>query len=207
MQKIHEIKSAVHQLPDKKRYAEFITAVLSVPVLITVLIMNVNNLRKTNPPSPASQAVVMGTTPSPEPTVTRTHSPTEKPAKTTVSPTLAPSPTNAPVAGCKKEVGPVEITSPDEGETVTRNPVGIDIGKRNDEYCEVVWSYRINDDSWSEYIDKSIFLYNLPPGEKTIEVKVKSIASSDQKVLRRTFIIPGTPTTTPTATTSANAAQ
>lgn len=191
MEKIHKLKSAVHALPDKKRYAEFITAVLSVPVLITVLIMNMNNLKKTN-------SVVPETTPTPTVAVT---TPKAK------EPTEFPTPSIAPVTSCTKEVGPIEIASPKENEIIETNPISIDIERQGNSFCEVVWSYRINNDPWSEYIDKSIFLYNLSPGEKTIEVKVRSIASTDQKILKRIFIVPGKDDPIPTPTTASSSAS
>ena len=42
---IDRIKSWYRALPDKKRYIEFVTALLTVPVLITVLISNFNSLK------------------------------------------------------------------------------------------------------------------------------------------------------------------
>lgn len=191
---IHKTKAALKHLPEKKQYVELVTAVLSVPLMITVLLLNLGNLRKTDTP----------VTPTPTPTLavtTNRVSPTDiitVPIPTAIVPTINLSP-----GVCTKEVGPVEIASPKENETLTQDPICIDITRKSNNYCEVVWSYRINDDQWSEYTDKSICLYNLSSGQKNVEVRVKSIASSDQTVLKRSFqVVKDTPT--PTSTTSAN---
>ncbi len=193
MKKIQDIKQAMSNLPDKKRYAELLTAVLSIPVLITVLLLNINNLRpKTQEPSTIATQSGMSTTSY------------QLPTQQNLSPSQQQTPTISPPQACIKEVGPIDITSPEEGEVITQNPVCIDIQRNNQNYCEVAWSYRINNDPWSEYIDKAICLYNMTPGEKTIEVRVKSIASSDQTILKRTFTIPALPTPTQIATSSSS---
>lgn len=192
MKPIHSLKNTVSNLPEKKRYAELLTAVLSIPVLITVLLLNINNLKPktTEPQQIATQSGAPLATQQPTTVIIQT-------------PTEGPTPSLTPPQACIKEVGPIEITSPEEGQIIASNPICIDIERSNPNYCEVAWSYRINNDPWSEYFDKAICLYNLPPGQKTIEVKVKSIASSNQTTLKRSFIIPGFPTVTPTASISA----
>lgn len=117
-----------------------------------------------------------------------------------VSPSLAPSPTI-----CLKEIGPIAIRSPEENATVTSNPLQIFIDYDQGDYCSVVWSYRLNDGTWSEYGDNDIVIYNLPSGKKTLELRVKSIASPASKTLKRTFTYTNpqetiTPTSTPTPT-------
>ena len=166
-------------LPDKKKYIEFVTAVLSVPVLITVIISNVSNLRgneteETAEPTPTTIIkYVTGEVQDPE----RNEKPTP-----TQTPTASPTP-----GECKKEVGPVDISYPEEGGVVTENPVTITISYHPGEFCAVVWSYRINGSSWSPFDDKSIALYGMTAGEKKLELKVKSIASGSEKTLNRTF--------------------
>lgn len=180
-----------HALPEKKKYVELITSVLTVPVLLTVIFSNVTNLAdkdKQNAPAPTHtiERVLPATT------VVRTIN--------EATPT-SPLPTVTDGV-CKKEIGPVEILAPKEGETVTEEPVTIDIS-HNDEYCSIVWSYRINNSGWSDYTDKAINLYNLSSGSKTLEVRIKSIASKDETLLKRNFIyknLSETPTPTPTPT-------
>ena len=43
-----KIKKWYRAMPDKKRYIEFITALLTIPVLLTVLITNLSNIRQNN---------------------------------------------------------------------------------------------------------------------------------------------------------------
>ncbi|MFC1647245.1 hypothetical protein ACFL1A_03090 [Patescibacteria group bacterium] len=194
MKIIEKTKSWYRGLPDKKRYIEFFTAILTVPVLLTVIITNVNNLKsqsqKDNKDQTPSQT-------SSQPVVTIIERVVKDENNT------APTTTAAQLSECKKEVGPVEIVYPDEAEKVNKNPICIDISYRTGDYCAVVWSYRINGSSWSDYNDKSICLYNLDPGDKKLELKVKSIASGDEVILKRNFTVEQTvDIPTPTEATS-----
>lgn len=180
-----KIKQFYKSLPEKKGHVEFITAILTIPVLLTVIFNNVDaiNGKKTAGSEQAKQTV--------------TVVPVEVREKT-----AEPKPSNA-AEQCKKEVGPVSIASPKEEEAITGDPVTIDIDYQTGEYCAVAWQYRINGGNWSGYTDKSISLYNLSPGEKTLEVRVKSIASGDEKLLTRKFSHVNDTTPTPTASDAA----
>lgn len=189
---IERTKSWWRALPDKKRYVEFLTALLSVPVLLTVVILNINNLKNQNQSKTASPT-------SPPPVVTIIQPPaTTAPA---ASPMGNPSPTLP--AQCTKAVGPVSITAPEEGDTVTGDPVCVVINRQDAQYCSVVWSYRINGGAWSDYTDSTICMYGLTPGAKKLDLRVKSLVSSDQVTLTRNFTVAGaTPTPTPPAASS-----
>lgn len=163
-------------LPAKKQYVEFFTAILTVPVLLTVIILNVSNLR---------QEEAKDTKPEPTPRIiisvpdTRSQTETANDTDTTANTT--------PAEACKKEIGPVDIASPSEGETVTTNPLIISIDREGEGYCAVVWSYRINSGRWSDYDDKSIALYNPPNGQVTLELRVKSVVTGQERLLSRKF--------------------
>ena len=43
---LEKFKDWYRNLPDKKRYIEFVTAILTVPVLITVIISNVSRINE-----------------------------------------------------------------------------------------------------------------------------------------------------------------
>lgn len=168
-----KIKTWYKNLPDSKKHIEFFTAILSVPVLMTVLLINLSNLinNKKEPlptPTPIEKIVVM-TNP--------------------VSPSASSSPTFTPTAlpECRKEVGPVIITSPVEGQLINKDPVCLKIDYMVIDYCSVVYSYKIDKGDWSEYTDKQICLYNLEPGPKTLELRVKSSQSDDEVILIRNF--------------------
>lgn len=179
-----KIKKWYRELPDKKKHVELLTALLSVPVLITVILINLGNLNQNKnkqPSSPTTPIQIEIKTPSPQISVTSTQNPT--------------------FGECKKEVGPVSIESPEENETITNNPVCIEISYKLGEYCAVAWSYKINDGPWSSYTDKDICLYNLPDGDKKLKLNVKSIASIDEKTLERNFVYDGESTS---ATSSAS---
>lgn len=188
-----KIRRWYRRLPDKKQYLEFVTALLTIPVLLTVIISNVQTLQR-------QKQNDVSVTPIPSPTVQET-----KPVSintTTPSPTvtISTTPSMTPSAACIKEVGPVSIVYPEEGSTVTKDPVCIDISRTGVDYCAVVWSYRINGGNWSDYTDKSICLYGLSGGSKTLELRVKSIVTGAETILTRTFTV--SVTATPTSTTS-----
>jgi hypothetical protein len=191
-------------LPEKKQYVEFFTALLTVPVLITVLALNLNNLKTTNK-KPTTQNTTVNSSSNNTPEKIYISAPTSAAVPVnTISVTEAP---------CKPGIGSISIDSPQEGDTVSDNPVSIDISYKTNGYCQVVWSYRINGGGWSDYDDKSIALYNLPQGNIKLDLRVKSIVSDDQKTLTRNFVYKGNTvaaTATPiengtkTSSTSAN---
>ena len=123
---------------------------------------------------------------------------TPSPAAATSTPSVTPS------AQCKKEVGPISIVYPKEGTTISKDPVCLDISRTGEDYCAVVWSYRINGENWSDYTDKSICIYRLSAGTKNLELRVKSIVTGDETILTRTFTVLETATPTPTSTSSAS---
>jgi hypothetical protein len=178
------------KLPEKKPYIEAVTAVLSVPVLITVIMLNLNNLNaaKTEIPTPTPQPkkeVVYVPVESKTPAKTQVQeATTTPPAKSTPTITTSTDP-------CKPEIGPVSISSPAEGETVTDNPASVIINYKTGDFCAAVWSYRVNNGNWSNYDDKSLALYNLPDGNIKIDLRVKSIVSGEEKTLTRNFIYNG----------------
>lgn len=183
----NKVKDWYKGLPDKKKYFELVTAFLSIPVLLSVFLTNVNNLNEKSKESPspavAGESKREGVTVVPIEIVRDRYE-----EATTVFPTEKPAiELSASPASCKRTVGPVEIRSPREGERVTQTPVYLVIGYQIEEYCAVVWSYRINGGSWSEFDDKSIALFDMQPGEKVLELRVKSIASSDEVLLDRRF--------------------
>lgn len=180
-----KILLSTRNIPGKKTYIEFFTALLSVPVLITVIMLNINNLKNTNksnvatpPPAQKQEKIYI-------PVTTTTQNTDKNSAPQAISVT----PSNQ---ACKPEIGPVSISAPAEGDTVTDNPASIIITYKTGEYCAAVWSYRLNDGTWSAYDDKSIALYNLPQGDIKIDVKIKSIVTGDEKILTRNFIYNGT---------------
>lgn len=193
---ISRTKHWYRSLPDKKRYLEFVTAFLSIPVLLTVLINNVSTLKHqsapVNEPTP-TQTIIYFPTVNDTQTNTQTENPTPKPQST-------------PVGQCTPGIGPVDIAYPDDGETVTSDPVCLDITRQSNEYCAVVWSYRINNSAWSDYTDRSICMYGLTDGKKQLDLRIKSIVSGEERVIRRTFTVEGHSSPTPTSTASATPA-
>ena len=181
---IERLRSWYRGLPDKKRYLEFITALLTIPVLLTVLLSNVTNLQN------QKKAEI---TPTPTQVIaTPSSKPTDVPAKLPNT-----SPTVTPAAQCIAGIGPIEIAYPEEGSTLSEDPICLDIPRSGGNYCSVVWSYRINGSGWSNYTDREVCMYNLSPGTKQLDLRVKSIVSGEEKILRRTFTVAGSVTPTP----------
>lgn len=190
MQKLRKMFSKILRTPkkliDRKHYFEFIAAILSIPVLITVFLLNVNSLKTMGKSS---------VTPTPE----------IKPEKVYITvPVNNTGGLNSdikviPTSGqCVAEVGAIDIDSPTEGEVVMDNPVNIIVDYQAGKYCDAVWSYRINGGDWSDYDDKSIALYNIPQGDVRLDLRAKSIVSGDEKDLTRNFVYKGKAVSTPT---------
>lgn len=194
MKKITSAFKSLNKLPERKHYVEFITAALSIPVLITVILVNLNNLKGNSKNQPI--------TPTPAQTTKEVIIHDQPITVKDVIPTQAT--TSAKQEVCKKEVGPISIEYPKEGATITDNPVNIIIKYTDDSYCSVVWSYRINGGSWSEYSSNAPSIYNMPNGNVTFDLRVQSTASQDQDQLERKFIYNGStqssPSPTPTIT-------
>lgn len=198
---LENIKTWYRGLPDKKRYIEFITALLTVPVLLTVLISNISNINN-NKKSEEKNVPTVSVSPV-EKIVTITERIIEKEASST--PTFTPTPTTA--KECKKEVGPVKISSPVEGQLMNNNPVCISISYQVGEYCSVNWSYRLDEGDWSDFTDKEICLFNMDPGPKSLELRVRSTQSDDEVSLIRNFYYKTKDTPTPTPTPTPDAAS
>jgi hypothetical protein len=206
-----EVKEWIRQLPERKKYIDVITAIMSVPILLTVMVTNISNLtpkkdanastKTENKLSPTITEVIKIVPVEVHDNNTTNNEVESKPSptpidiiRTTVTPTSSPS--------CKKEVGPVSIISPVENESVSTDPTCIDISYKSGEYCGATWAYRIDGGSWSEYMDNSICIHNISNGAHKLELKVKSNSSADEKLLIRNFVYSGqnSVTTTVTAT-------
>lgn len=189
-------------LPDKKKYVEVITASLSIPVLLSVVLVNYFNIQEKRSRDTIVPTITQEKQTNQSPTIiTIIQKPDES---ATPFPTIPISPTQSITnEECIKDIGPITITTPEENEIVSENPLAIDIRYDQGDYCSVVWSYRINKSKWSEYIDDNILIYNMDSGVKTLELRVKSIVSDANKNIKRTFIYENTsivisPTLTPT---------
>lgn len=169
-------KKSENPLIKKKPYIEFLTAFLSIPVLISVLLLNFNSIKNLNAKP----------TPTPMPGVNAQAGFFAEPIGTEKPGT--PTPMGATEAPCLNGLGPVNVTSPEENDEVTDNPVTVDISYDDRRYCAAAWSYRINGGSWSGYDDRSVALYNLPQGPIKFELRVKSISGDDSKTVTRNFI-------------------
>lgn len=194
---VEKVKNEFKNLPDRKKYAEAISALLTLPVLITVLLLNVNNLKKTN----TSATALPTAAPTVEVIKEIVNYPTASLQPTpSLMLTSTPAPDTTPQK-CTPQIGPVQITSPDDGELVTSNPLTIEIGRTSDAYCAIVWSYRLDNGNWSDYSNTTISVFNLAAGKKKLDVKVKSVVTSSEIILTRNFVYQSDqPTTAPSPT-------
>ena len=174
------LKKSIKEFHTKKPHIEFFTALLTIPVLLTVIILNFNNLKgDSSKDTPKNETIVITQPAGSEKEVIVTQ------------------------PACEPGLGDISIISPEEGDEVNSNPVMVDIKYDSGEFCEAVWSYRINNGTWSAYDDRSIALYNLPNGNVKLDLRVKSVVNSDQKSLTRNFEYTGASASpTPTATLS-----
>lgn len=184
-------KELIRALPNKKQYIEFFTAILSVPIMLTVLVLNINNLKPKDPspitPEEKKEVIVV--------------SPEIRGAATTTLPTEKKE-------ACTEDLPGVEIVTPESEETVSKQPVCISPKIEEGDYCSVVWRYNVNNTSWSEYDNKGFCLYNLPSGHTTVRLQVKSIVTGEEKEIIREFTYAGPITTpSPTVTDSSTASS
>lgn len=181
-----KFKKEIKEFHTKKPHIEFFTALLTVPVLLTVIILNLNNLKEEDKKDPAPAPIVINQTPNS----------TNKDAE--------PKEIIVTKVACEEGIGDISISNPDENEAVSDNPLNVDIDYDAGEFCNVVWSYRINNGNWSSYDDRSIALYNLPTGDVRFELRVKSVVGNDTKTLTRRFTYSGDvqDSVTPTPTIS-----
>jgi hypothetical protein len=199
---INGFKEWYSGLSGKKHHVEFITAVLTVPVLLTVIIVNLSNLNQQKNAA-KKQPETEKTTPI-QIIITGGEKQSVKDEVPTPRVTQPENNLSTTPVACIKEVGTVSILSPRENEVVVKDPVCITIAMESN-YCSVVRSYRLDDGSWSDFSEKNICLYNLTNGNKILQLKLRSTASSDEVTLQRSFIYQGNsePTSDPKATSSA----
>lgn len=203
--KLVKIKEQFHKLPDKKPHLDFLAALLSIPVLITVLILNLGSLQGKN-------SNVAKTTPTPIPTISsavKTQTDSGQKVATPIVITRQTQPTMVQDQ-CIKDIGPIAISSPQENETVSDNPLCISIDYHSGNYCGVVWAYSINHGPLSNYSNNSVCLYNLPAGKNSFLLQVKSLVSTSTQTLQRNFVYNGatlTPTSSVTSTPTTTPAQ
>lgn len=204
-QPIQKTKEIVKKLPSTKPHFELIGAILTIPVLLTVILLNIINLQKINKPTDTASAASPVPTKSVDSTTNGIYHPYQNVTAIPVS--SAPTPATSSSQTCQPTIGPLSIASPQEGQTINNNPVCIDISYNGAGYCGVVWAYRINQGPWSDYSSNSVCLYNLPSGQITFELSAKSLSSSSSQTLVRTFLYQGSPTSTPTSTSNATNAS
>ncbi len=189
-------------LPDKKKYIEVVTATLSIPVLLSVVYMNYMNIQEKRSGSDNKDTVVEQPKDSTPTIITIIRDGEREPTEAPDEEELTPTPTTGSKEECIKDIGPIDIISPQENTTVSGNPLDIDIRYDQGDYCSVVWSYRINNGQWSEYSDNDIVIYNMSSGKKTLELRVKSLVSNQNKTLTRVFTYQNTDTEIPTPTST-----
>lgn len=189
LEKVRQAFRRLKKIRLRKMHLDYIAGLLSIPVLIMAIIINFGNLNNKNKttsqtPSPSPQIIVVPISEKPSHPLQNKNEPTATPQV------------------CDKSIGPISITYPQEGQTISDNPACITITYSNPNYCSVVWSYSINGSSWSNYNTDTPCLYNLPNGNVQFQLRVNSTVSTDTTTLTRNFVYNGAnnPVITPTST-------
>lgn len=179
-------KKKLDKLYEKKPLVEFVVAILSIPSILLLLILNFKSLANINnaklTPTPVSSVTLP---------LTNRHFYSRPVSLAPTPTTMVTTSTTVTQAPCNTSLGPVGITSPGEGDTVSSNPVEVNISYDNATYCSAVWSYSINGSAWSNYDNNSVALYNLPDGQIQFQLQVKSLTSPDTTTLTRDFYYNG----------------
>ena len=84
-------------------------------------------------------------------------------------------------------MGPIKIKSPTEEEVLEDELICIKIDYAAGEYCSVAWSYKLDNNNWSEYTSSPFCFSKLDQGKHELDLKVQSTVSSDEISLERTF--------------------
>lgn len=172
MKTVKKVKNILKR--PRKHHLDYVAAILGIPFMLLLIYVNVTNLQNKNKPesTPPAEKIIIER---------------EKEAGSSGVNQIVVTP-----KACKKEIGPISISFPKEGQRIEDNPVSFTIKYDDDAYCSVVWSYRINGGAWSEYSSNSPSVYNMPKGNIKFELRVQSTVSSDQESLVRNFIYEGT---------------
>lgn len=169
----------IRRTPERKRWFDVLTAILTIPVLLTVIITNIINLQSRNKtetsPLPSTTAAPIQIT---------IENPTGEGRVSPVAKIATPSPSGP---ACKEGVPEYEIVSPREGEELSNDPVCVVHAAQTAGYCATTWSYRINDASWSPYTDTPVCLYNMASGPIKFELRIKG-ANGEEKTYTRKFV-------------------
>jgi hypothetical protein len=200
-------KKTVKGFPLIKGHLDTLVALLTILLTLTILVRTVHPSTTTTQTTPTPSQSSNGST----------VQKIDQYIPVTVTPASAVTVTQAPTLpaqSCQHGLGPIAINSPLEGDTVTSNPVCISISYQQGNYCSAVWSYNVNNSQWSSYANDQPCFYNLPNGNVSFSLRVKSLVTSDTEVLTRNFInnsassitstpVPTeiTPTNTPTPAT------
>ena len=197
----------IKKLPSKKHHLDFIVAILTIPVLLTVIITNLYNISQNK----NSQKAEISVSPAVSETVNKLNNSDLNPSAAkgetnSASPTTAAistQPTNTPIQ-CNQTPQPYTIAYPKEGENVSGiSPVCIVLQPIGAGYCSTKNSYRVNGGSWSGYqdSDQSICLNNLSDGSVVFQLKTKSDKSGIEQQYTVKFTYqeePSSPSATPT---------
>lgn len=190
------IKNLGSDIPDKKKWIDVITATLTIPVLLTVIISNVNNIKSKEVKGAESE-----TTPTQAPLIVRDviQIPESNPIEIVKvndedknneeQPTSTPvpqQPTSTPVS-CKLDPQPIEVSYPKENSEINVDPVCVVMEQKETGYCDTTWAYRVNNSSWSTYTKDPICLYNMANGAIKLEVRTKNRESGREATYTRNF--------------------
>lgn len=113
---VQRLKNWYRALPEKKAYLEFLAAFLTIPVLITVILLNINNLN--------SQKAAKNAIPTPATTIINIIQPTATPSSVAVTAAPTPTATPTPTPTATPTPTPTQLPTPIATPAPTATPSG-----------------------------------------------------------------------------------
>jgi len=185
---------------DKKKLIDLIIGFLTIPSLITILILNLNNLKESKTDTSDK------TTSNQEKTIIIQNQPTaSQSADNNNLPKPSPIVFPSPEENCNPNSDSIQIVYPKENQTVHDNPFCISMKiDENDNSCPLEWAYSVNHKPLSAWSSEPICFYDLKNGEVNLKIVVKNKKSGLTKNYEVNFLYeyeeksPATPSATPT---------
>ena len=181
---------------DKKKLIDLTIGFLTIPSLITLLILNLNNLKQSKVDTGDKTAnnqektIIIQNQPTSSQSTDNNNSP--KP-----SPIVFPSPGE----NCNPNPDSIQIVYPKENQTVHDNPFCVTMKiDEDDNSCPLEWAYSVNHTPLSAWSSEPICFYDLKNGKVNLKIVVKNKKSGLTKDYEVNFLYQDESTATPSAT-------
>lgn len=173
---LNRLRERYQVIPEKKRWFDVITAALTIPVLLTVIISNILSIQSKR--GDGNQVAASTPTNSQQPINIHVDAPAS-------STSASSQPSTSPM--CQEGVPDIAIVFPQESQTVGGDPVCIVHTGGSGNFCSLNWSYRVNNRDWTDTSNQPVCLYNMADGQVVFELRVTG-ENGETKTVRRAFI-------------------